>query len=35
MKIIDILNVYRIKVKIRELNVRWKLKFIIGEVEGI
>lgn len=35
MKIIDILNVYRIKMKIRELNVRWKLKFIIGEVEGI
>lgn len=35
MKIIDILNVYRIKAKIRELNVRWKLKFIIGEVEGI
>lgn len=35
MKVNGVFNIYFIKKRIKELNSRWNLKFIFGDIEGV
>lgn len=34
-KVNGVFNIYFIKKRIKELNSRWNLKFIFGDIEGV